>query len=308
MNRNTWERSEGSSTKRTIGYEALTDAVSGRGYLLDMWFLLVPALADVPTDRLLDNLERYDEPWALIARGQLLEARAPDAARALYERARSKSGPSGVDMGSVRVSAPLRLPTPVVVPLTDEPLHETLGRTEPVSFDLDGDGLLTEWGWLDPAGAWLVWEQDVTSGEQLFGTFTWGVRWRHGYHPLMALDDDGNLWLEGDELVGLGLWTDTDQDGVWSADEHMALADVGIDGVGLRFVDSWPLPAMAHQGVRFADGRVRETIDMTLLSTHWDEGFATHSHSLSAELLWLLEQPPELMGGLASSPPPGVTR
>lgn len=77
----------------------------------------------------------------------------------------------------------------------------------------------------------------ITSGEQLFGNWTFGGKksdsgnispWENGYEALKTLDTDKSGAVDGDELLPLGLWFDKNQDGISQPGEVQPLAAVGV--------------------------------------------------------------------------------
>ena len=156
--------------------------------------------------------------------------------------------------------------TPIVVPLTANTSFQNLiDLQSPVSFDYSGQGLKLKAGWLKPGAAWLVWDpkeqQKITSGFQLFGSVTWVSSWDNGYLALGSLDDDGDGRIAGEELAGLALWQDLNQNGVSDAGEVRPVRD--FDVVSLNYdharvtKDFWESSA----GVTFGSGETRPTYD-----------------------------------------------
>ncbi len=155
--------------------------------------------------------------------------------------------------------------TPVLVPLeAGANLARLLDDSASVAFDLDGRGARHRWTWITPRAAFLVWApgriQSVTSGRQLFGSFTWCVCWRDGYEPLRLLDDDGNGRLEGSELNGLALWRDRNRDGRCQPGEIQSLARHRIRS--LRYAARpGPRGKWCPRGVQLENGSWRPTYD-----------------------------------------------
>lgn len=78
---------------------------------------------------------------------------------------------------------------------------------------------------------------EITSGDQLFGNWTFGGKksesgasspWKNGYEALRTLDSDESGAVDGDELLPLGLWFDKNQDGISQPGEVQPLAAVGV--------------------------------------------------------------------------------
>ena len=168
-----------------------------------------------------------------------------------------------------------RLPravTPILIPLDDEGsrLEDLVDVSARVRFDLDGSGHPRVWAWPRRSAGWLVWDPQalgqVSSGLELFGSVSFFLFWEHGYAALAALDDDGDGWLKNDELSGLAVWRDRDQDGISDAGEVRSLASLGIVGLATAHQadgeGNWFSPA----GIRLVDGRHRTSWDWVLAS------------------------------------------
>ena len=99
------------------------------------------------------------------------------------------------------------------------------------------------------AGKWFVWKASgktplvvwdpegtgaIVAAKQLFGNHTFEKEWKNGYEPLGSLDKDHNDWLEGEELKGIALWFDFDQDGVSDTGEVKKPSDVGVFAIGTK--------------------------------------------------------------------------
>ncbi|MBP9839297.1 MAG: hypothetical protein KBC84_11390 [Proteobacteria bacterium] len=85
---------------------------------------------------------------------------------------------------------------------------------------------------------------EITSGAQLFGSWTWGGKnfaslsdmitggekseWESGYHALAQLDVNHNNKVDGQELAGLSLWFDKNQDAVSQQGEVVSVRELGI--------------------------------------------------------------------------------
>jgi hypothetical protein len=163
--------------------------------------------------------------------------------------------------------------TPIAIPLDDDlALSSIVDPLARVRFDADGSGLQREWTWITPDAAWLVYDATdrgtIGSALQLFGSVTYWLFWKNGYHALAALDDDGDGELRGGELVHMGLWIDRDRDGVSDAGEVRPLAAHGIVALSCRYVagDGERIAASSSAGVTFVDGRTRPTYDIILRS------------------------------------------
>lgn len=122
-----------------------------------------------------------------------------------------------------------RAVTPILIPLeANVPFDDLINPSAAVTFDLDGSGLPSQWGWITPKAAWLVYQSDkrqpITSGLQLFGNVTFWAFWNNGYEALSALDNDGDGELRGEELQHLALWHDANGNGISEPCEVQPLA------------------------------------------------------------------------------------
>jgi hypothetical protein len=68
----------------------------------------------------------------------------------------------------------------------------------------------------------------ISSGEQLFGTSTFGKSWKNGYEALASLDANRNGEVGGLELADLALWFDHNQNGKSEEGEVRRLSEVGV--------------------------------------------------------------------------------
>jgi len=158
--------------------------------------------------------------------------------------------------------------SPIIFPLRGpEPLEALLAPERIVSFDLAGNGVPAKWPWVNSDAGFLVWDpenrQRIESGRQLFGSVTWWMFWRDGYAALAALDDDGNGWLEGDELAGIAIWRDINRNGVCDPGEVILLQEAGILRIAVRATGRTTGMPFNPQGIQLNDGTFRPTYDWT---------------------------------------------
>jgi len=140
-----------------------------------------------------------------------------------------------------------------------------LDETRTVKFDLDGSQRGQTWPWVKADTSILVWDPrgtgQVTSGLQLFGTVTWWMFWRDGYHALDALDDNRDGVLSGAELRGLAVWRDRDGNGVSDAGEVLPVSLCGITAISTRADHTDRGGPACRRGVRLSDGRSVASFD-----------------------------------------------
>jgi hypothetical protein len=127
-----------------------------------------------------------------------------------------------------------------------------------------------ERGWIRPSAAWLVFDLNGTgqiiSGLQLLGARTFWVFWSDGYAALASLDDNGDGWLDGDELAGLALWCNGNGNAVSEPGEVRPIQDHEIIGLCCTAVRHSTGILFCPSGVVFADGRREATYDWILES------------------------------------------
>jgi hypothetical protein len=173
-----------------------------------------------------------------------------------------------------------RIISPIIFPLRGAaPLEALLAPGRVVSFDLAGNGVPEKWPWVNADAGFLVWDpenrQRIESGRQLFGSVTWWMFWRDGYQALAALDDDGNGWLEGNELAGIAIWRDINGNGVCDPGEMISLRDAGIVRIAVHATGRTSGMPYNPQGIQLKDGSSLPTYDWTPVSVTSGAGAAS---------------------------------
>ena len=82
----------------------------------------------------------------------------------------------------------------------------------------------------------LVWKPEVKlyknlTGEDLFGTWTFGKKWKNGYEALASLDKNKDGWLRSEELEGIQVWVDQNSDAKVDPGEMFTLGAFEITGI-----------------------------------------------------------------------------
>ena len=168
--------------------------------------------------------------------------------------------------------------TPIVASMDSKPLRELVSDSS-TNFDLEGSGRPQAWTWVCGDAGILIWDPGlsgkVTSGQQLFGSATWNVRFENGYQALDALDDDRDGELKGNELRGIAVWFDRNGNGVCESGESASLESLGIVGVATR-ADPLHLECLGNpSGVRLSSGEFRPTYDWVAESRPVSRGVKT---------------------------------
>jgi hypothetical protein len=172
-----------------------------------------------------------------------------------------------VQAGLKKLSAiPRGAMTPIVFalrPVAD--VDELLAPETMVDFDLRGYGPTERWPWVRPDTALLVWDPtrsgEITSGQQLFGGYTFQLFRANGYDALAALDDNGDGVLAGDELAGIRAWFDHNSDGVSAPAEVRDLDELGIVALAVRATGQDGPHPKNEAGLITSDGRRLPTWD-----------------------------------------------
>ncbi|PKO24724.1 MAG: hypothetical protein CVU35_07840 [Betaproteobacteria bacterium HGW-Betaproteobacteria-8] len=121
---------------------------------------------------------------------------------------------------------------------------ETLGinSNNPILFDHDGDGIKNATGWVNSDDAFLVLDRNgngtIDNGQELFGDSTIksnGQTATDGFDALADLDtnSDGVIDANDAQFSNLRLWRDLNQDGISQSGELFTLNDLGITGINV---------------------------------------------------------------------------
>ncbi|MCA9295547.1 MAG: hypothetical protein KC983_03500 [Phycisphaerales bacterium] len=154
--------------------------------------------------------------------------------------------------------------TPIVLDLDGVGL-DALESLATSAFDLEGSGRPQAWSWVSPNVGILVWdpsgEGDVRSGHLLFGSVTWFLPFEHGYEALSTLDDDRDGRIAGEELTGLSVWFDRNQNGVADAGEVQPVGELSIEALSCRVTSTECGMPMSRGGVHLTNGETRDSYD-----------------------------------------------
>lgn len=177
-----------------------------------------------------------------------------------------------LDAKVTKINSVPRPVTPIAIPLkTGLSATDITDAKLRVKFDADGSGIQYEWTWITPNSGWLVYDKHQTgrvdSALQLFGNVTFWMFWEHGYEPLATLDDNRDGSLRGEELVGLAIWCDANQNGKSEPGEVQPLAEHGIVALSCAHqIDAHHPDRIEYSpaGVTLTDGTTRPTFDIRL--------------------------------------------
>ena len=166
-------------------------------------------------------------------------------------------------------SLPTRAMTPLIIPLVPNlAVTNLINKNHFVVFDLDGSGILKKWEWVNPDVGFLVFDRnksgDISSALQLFGNVTFWLFWENGYEAMKALDDNNDGNLEGNELDGLAIWRDVNQNGRSEREEVKPLSWWGISKLSCGYEKKTGSILFNPLGVTFLNDTVRPTYDVLL--------------------------------------------
>lgn len=158
-------------------------------------------------------------------------------------------------LGNLRMGA--ITPLVITAPEVARPAELVL-ENKRITFDLDGEGHREAWDWITPATGLLVWDpmdqRTITSGRQLFGSYTFQIIWRDGFRALAALDDDLNEVIDGGELIGLSVWYDRNSNGISEQSEVFSIESLGIVSLAYDHTETCEGTLVRKFGVSYANG------------------------------------------------------
>ncbi len=119
---------------------------------------------------------------------------------------------------------------------------ETVGANAGITFDFDGDGLKTGTGWVKGDDGFLVLDRNgngqIDNGGELFGVDTVkanGQKASNGFDALKDFDSngDGVFDAQDTQFANVKIWQDANQDGIAQAGELKTLAEHNIVAINL---------------------------------------------------------------------------
>jgi hypothetical protein len=143
----------------------------------------------------------------------------------------------GVDIASLRT-----LGTPIVLDLNGDGVS-TLNYASGVKFDLFAQGQAVQTGWVSSSDGLLVLDRNqdgqINDGSELFGSATKlasGATASDGYQALRELDSNADGVINQDDAVykELGVWVDSNSDGISETGEVKTLASLGITSISVQ--------------------------------------------------------------------------
>ncbi|WAF87783.1 hypothetical protein NRL37_10140 [Metapseudomonas otitidis] len=119
---------------------------------------------------------------------------------------------------------------------------ETVGANAGITFDFDGDGLKTGTGWVKGDDGFLVLDRNgngqIDNGGELFGVDTVkanGQKATDGFDALRDFDSNGDGVFDAKDaqFANVRIWQDTNQDGIAQTGELKTLAEHNIVAINL---------------------------------------------------------------------------
>lgn len=163
------------------------------------------------------------------------------------------------------MSQPMAI-TPVIVALHPrDTLANLINNNATVAFDLAGMETGHKWPWVNDRAGVLVWDPKqtgiITSGRQLFGNMTWQMLFRDGYEALATLDRNRDGSLAGNELSGIGLWIDANQNAISDPGEVVGAQKAGITSIAVKPAVDSKGTLQIDSGVTWSDGKSTPSYD-----------------------------------------------
>lgn len=132
---------------------------------------------------------------------------------------------------------------PLTLDLDGDGLETTaIAATNPILFDHDGDGIKNGTGWVKPDDGFLVRDVNgngtIDNGRELFGDSTIksnGQTAKDGFDALADLDSnlDGKIDSLDTQFANLRIWRDLNQDGISQTGELFTLASLNIASINV---------------------------------------------------------------------------
>jgi hypothetical protein len=128
--------------------------------------------------------------------------------------------------------------SPISLNLTGQKLNLNNFKLTKVDFKLSKDSIGKVFWFASQETPLLVWDPEskgkIEDGKQLFGSWTFGKVWENGYEALAELDKNKDSVLNGEELKGIRLWKDIDQNGISEKGEVVDLQNYGIKQISVK--------------------------------------------------------------------------
>jgi hypothetical protein len=110
-----------------------------------------------------------------------------------------------------------------------------------VMFDLDGDGLKEQTGWIHESSGFLVMDRNlngvIDSGHEMFGEYTAGKSFTNGYLALKDLDKANLSYIDSKNpnFQKLRIWFDYNLDGKSQPSELKTLSQMNVTRIDTNY-------------------------------------------------------------------------
>ena len=148
-------------------------------------------------------------------------------------------GPNGGDpWGPI-----LNLASPIILDIAGDGV-KTTNINNGTFFDLDANGFAEQTGWItgDEGLLYMDYNGDgiINDGTELFGDHTIlknGTRAQNGFQALAEFDDNHDGKIDGNDTIysQLGVWKDTNGDGVVESGEMFTLGQLGVASLNVNY-------------------------------------------------------------------------
>lgn len=199
--------------------------------------------------------------------------------------------------------------SPLVLDLDSDGV-ETIHQDKGVYFDHAGDGFAELTGWAGADDGLLVRDLNgdgrISSGAELFGNHTRlqnGSLAANGFAALADLDSnrDGVIDKNDSAWGSLRVWRDQDSDGFTDEGELLALEQVGVNRIDLKFQNKTVTDGQGNEhrqtgSYTLADGSTRAVNDVWFGVTNWDTQDQRAAAEVSEEKIAQIAKLPNLQG------------
>lgn len=128
--------------------------------------------------------------------------------------------------------------SPIAIDLTGDGVNTISFASSTVKFDVSGDNVADQTGWLSAQDAFVAYDQNgngkIDGVNELFG----GLQRGQGYAKLAEFDSNHDQVISNldQSFSSLRLWRDSNSNGVTDTGELMSLADGKVSGLDLRYL------------------------------------------------------------------------
>lgn len=180
-----------------------------------------------------DSFYATNERWTEIEY-KFLDEMFADHAKAVEELGTAEDAEEVADSAEAAAKTGY---SPLAIDLNSDSLQTTSFKTNPVLFDLDGNGTKDKTAWLDASDGFLAIDLNndgsINGGAELFG----GAARGDGFAKLARLDNNGDNKINSNDenFYKLLIWNDQNSDGLSTPQELKSLDSWGVSELSLDY-------------------------------------------------------------------------